>query len=256
MALTRPNDPPAPEAEPLPLTPEVRARPGAAGVPLSINGRAWFLAWGTLARPLDDLRDAIFKSLQLRNSVPIADAMQAAWSLLAANYNLAEPEVAALLTAADEKSLVGAVLDALFGFEKPEAGYSDWVRIALYSGGLDPAKIPAEYAPIILDHLVRRGVAPAVEDLIPAVKRAQENAKVKALIGAQRPRAAQAAAGSVAPGRGGEAGHAHDEGKPDPDPRDHVADGGRRAVRQGAEPVEDDEPEAPRGHDIEHDSQG
>lgn len=140
-----------------PLTPEDRARGGTlAGVPVALKGGSkWVLAHGRLDRVLDDWRDRLFDSMVMRGQVVNREVWAAGYLLLRTNYQLNPFEALELFEGADEAQAVAdAVMEALFGPERPRRTYSTWARASLYANALDPRAIPPEDLPRVLDILI------------------------------------------------------------------------------------------------------
>jgi hypothetical protein len=132
-----------------------RRKPGARGrlVRLS-DGRDWLLAEPTfrpspagLTSPnVDAELDLFHEQIILTDNIPLVDIMAAARTLLLANYDLDEAEIAELLevdAGEEAETLAGIVLESLFGPDQKVRGYVAWVRASLLANGLAPTSIPA-----------------------------------------------------------------------------------------------------------------
>ncbi len=83
--------------------------------------------------------DLFYEQIVLGEDVPLVDVLAAARTLLLANYDLDESEVAELLeveAGAEAEALAGVVLESLFGPDQRVRGYVDWVRASLLANGL------------------------------------------------------------------------------------------------------------------------
>lgn len=155
-----------------------------AAVTLS-DGNTWFLAPTGVAPILDEVRDRIYDEAAWASKVRMSDVFQAAWVALLANYDLADDELATLLTGLDdeqEAALVRATNDALFGSVRPNRTYSEWALASLHANGLDPAKIPPRTVPDVLDILVRTGRTVPEEKWIGSAIAASERGNMIAMM--------------------------------------------------------------------------
>lgn len=154
-----------------------RRDPGGPRVVLA-DGRAWTLARPGLSPVLNDVRDRMFDEMAVAKRVSIPDVIQAAWVLLLANYALTDDDLTRLLTGADEKGLVDAVIDAMFGPEVPRRTYTTWVLSAFHANGLDPAKVPGHLVPEVMKQLVETGRAIPSADYVDAAAAAEKRRKL------------------------------------------------------------------------------
>ncbi len=152
-----------------------RRKPGArGGLVWLADGRPWLLAEpafrpgpGRLTTPdVDAVIDRFHEQIVLGEDVSLADVQAAARSLLLANYELSDDELADLLEVApgaEAEELARAVLETLFGPDSRIRGYIDWVRASLLANGLAPAEIPASAINDVLTILMatNRTVPPA-----------------------------------------------------------------------------------------------
>ena len=132
-----------------------RRRPGALGSMVRLaDGQPWLLAEPAfrprpdgLTRPdVDAALDRFYEQIVLGDDVSLADVQAVARTLLLANYDLTDAEVADLLEVApgtEAEELARAVLESLFGPDNRVRGYADWVRASLLANGLAPSEIPA-----------------------------------------------------------------------------------------------------------------
>jgi hypothetical protein len=189
------GDPVEPDADS--LVPDLRAIGDiTAGVPIVIEGETWLLAHGGAAGMLDAHRDRLDDKARLRGEVDMTDVLDVARVLLMSNYELTDFEVVALLIAADREKLAAAVMAALFSGKVGHRTYSRWMNASLYAAGLDPARIPPELIPDVLEMLVatRRAVpidkftdaAIAAPKLAEARARAEAYAEKQAELAAKR----------------------------------------------------------------------
>jgi hypothetical protein len=147
------------------LTPEACAlRDDITGTPVEIDGQTWLFADGH--PKLRGVWDTLYDHNVIRGRYTREDIQFAAFYLLMENYRLTFNESVSLIRSADTAQLVRAVETALFGPRVEHNTYSMWVESALYSNGLDPAKIPPHRLHVVLEQLVRTGRAIPPEDFI------------------------------------------------------------------------------------------
>lgn len=150
----------APPPEPLnPLDRIPDGGPIPRGMPVTSGGHTWFLALPGLDASLDQLRDKIFDSIQLRRDhVNMGDVFEVAWFLIRANYQLDPVEAATIIHATAPAELAQAVVSALF--EPGKVGlrtYTEWAVSAFAANGVDPSTVPPERIPDVLEHWVGCG---------------------------------------------------------------------------------------------------
>jgi hypothetical protein len=157
-----------------PIEPQ-RRKPGARGGLVRLaDGQPWLLAEpafrprrGSLTTPdLDEAIDRLHEQIVLGEDLCLADVQAAARTLLLANYDLSDVEVADLLEVepgVEAEELARAVLEILFGPEGRARGYVDWVRASLLANGLAATEIPASALHDVLTLLMatHRTVPPA-----------------------------------------------------------------------------------------------
>jgi len=165
-------------------TPESRALEGAAGVPVVLgDGATWLLADGGLRNALDPIRDRMDDAARLSGQVDMTDVGEAAWLMLAGNYDLARDQLAALILGADHGALAKAVMEALFGPEAPRRTYTAWAASALIASGIDPAAVPGDLRPHVLAQLVGTGRAIPLESYIESAAAAGRLAAIRSRAG-------------------------------------------------------------------------
>lgn len=167
-------EPPAPR----PLTPQTRAFGEIEGVPMSIAGVEWLLAFGGARDEMSAIRERLDESAWLNDQYPREDLAVAAEILLRANYYLDVIEAIELVGQTEVKELSEAVEHALFAFVPRDRTYDDWVVSSLLCNGLDPASITTRDLPHVLHQLVMTGRAIPAGDFITA---AVEGRKLKGL---------------------------------------------------------------------------
>lgn len=161
-----------------PLTPEERQRTPFEGLPVTMLGAPWKLPEAYLMAALDRPRDRLYDNSTWDGKVDYADVMESAFVLLSAAYSLTAEETVALLRSADEDELTNAVLVVLFGLAEPHRTYTDWMRTALVSNGIDPATIPAALVPGVLRHLVVTGRAEPADTYVTVLVAAGRRARL------------------------------------------------------------------------------
>lgn len=147
-----------------PLIPGDRARDRRPrGVPIDLaDGRTWVIAHGGTRPGLAPVRDSLYADVTLGGKVPMLDLWWAALALLAANYDVTPSEGESLLIGVEPAALADAVMAALFGEPDRERTYSAWVETSLRGNAIDPAMIPPEQLPWVLELLVvtKRAIPP------------------------------------------------------------------------------------------------
>ena len=130
------------------------SRAPAAASSGSPTAQPWLLAEpafrpgpaGLTTPDVDAAIDRFYEQIVLGDDVSLADVQAVARTLLLANYDLSDDEVADLLEVepgAEAEALARAVLESLFGPDHRVRGYVDWVRASLLANGLAPSEIPA-----------------------------------------------------------------------------------------------------------------
>jgi hypothetical protein len=170
-----------------------RRKPGARGrlVRLS-DGHDWLLAeptfrptpTGLTSPDVDAELDLFYEQIILADNIPLVDVMAAARTLLLANYELSENEVAELLEveASDEaETLAGIVLESLFGPDQKVRGYVDWVRASLLANGLAIASIPASAINDVLSILMATNRTVPPSQFVDACRAARDRDSLERL---------------------------------------------------------------------------
>lgn len=138
--------------------PEERELEGCHGVAVVLSdGRPWLLHPGGLLNALDDLRDKIDDSSRMSGKVDMAHVREAAYRLLAANYELSVEEAVALIRGADPDALVGSVGEAIFGPSEQRRTFTTWAGASLIANGIDPDSVPTPLLAQVLDILTATG---------------------------------------------------------------------------------------------------
>jgi hypothetical protein len=171
-----------------------RRKPGARGRLVRLaDGRDWLLAEPTfrpdsvgLTSPNVDAEiDLFYEQIILGQDIPLVDVMAAARTLLLANYDLAETEVAGLLeveAGAEAEALAGVVLESLFGPDQKVRGYVDWVRASLLANGLAPAAIPASAINDVLSILMATNRTVPPSRFVDACRAARDRDSLEQLV--------------------------------------------------------------------------
>lgn len=178
---------------PEPTEPE-RRKPGASGAPVRLaDGQTWLLA-SPLYRPrpesltcppVDLPLDRIFEGAVLNEGLSLCDLWEAARGLLKANYELADEEIAHLLSVSpgpESRALAAEVLDALFGIDRAEKTYSAWVRASLLANGLGREDVPAPDLLNVLAILVATDRTIPLSQFADACRLVDERARLETLI--------------------------------------------------------------------------
>lgn len=153
--------------------PEARAKAGEPrGTPVTVAGETWVLA-DRIPR-LGAVWDRLFDQNVLARRYDEADLRSAAVRLLWAHYDLSPDEAVALAFAAGPADLVAAAEAALLGPDRSYRGYSEWVASALWSNGLDPARVPPGHLHAVLDQLVATGRAVPAHEFVSSAAAARE----------------------------------------------------------------------------------
>jgi hypothetical protein len=171
-----------------------RRKPGARGRLVRLaDGHDWLLAEPTfrptpagLTRPIVDAElELFYEQIILGQDIPLADVMAVARSLLLANYDLADAEVAELLEVepgAEAEALAGVVLESLFGPDQKVRGYVDWVRASLLANGLAAASIPASAIHDVLSILMATNRTVPPSQFIDACRAARDRDSLERLV--------------------------------------------------------------------------
>ena len=142
----------------------------------------------TLTTPDVDLAlDALFDDLIVRRSASLRDVWSAARTLLLANYDLDDTQVAELLRVQEggeeyARDLAGKVVEALLGSDAHANSYTAWVRASLLANGLGEAEIPARDLPNVLAVLVATQRTIPLAEFADACRCAQESSRLETLL--------------------------------------------------------------------------
>jgi hypothetical protein len=171
-----------------------RRKPGANGTPVALaDGQFWMLANPTyqagfegLTQPLvDSALDQIFECSILNQEMPVSVFFQVARQLLKLNYDLSEDEVSQLLSVSsgvESRAFADQVLTAVFGTDRSEKTYTNWVRASLIANGLEHAKIPAHDLVNVLAILVATHRTIPLSAFADACRLADTKARLETLI--------------------------------------------------------------------------
>ena len=172
-----------------------RRKPGAEGRWSSLaDGQHWLLANPTyqacrdvLTEPkVDQPLDRLFESRRAsRSRRRSATSGKSARSLLKANYDLSDHELAELLSVApgaESQRLAAAVFEALFGPDQAGRTYGDWVRASLQANGLGSTEIPTRDLSNVLAILVATNRTVPLTRFAEACREVDERANLEALI--------------------------------------------------------------------------
>ena len=157
------------------------------------DGMAWLLATPryraagrTLTMPrVDRPLDQLFERTVFDEATPIETIWEAARALLLANYDLADDELADLLSVApgdESRELALAGLDALYGPADGSKTYCDWVRASLLANGLGEVEIPTRDLPNVLAILVSTHRTIPVARFVEACRVAEEREDLESLV--------------------------------------------------------------------------
>jgi hypothetical protein len=179
----------APEALAAGCSPESRRRvTNPQGVPAVLaDGRTWVLAHGGLKPALLALADEIYDDVTISQTFRVGAVIQAAWVLLLANYDLRDEELRTLLAGAETSTLSAAVLESLFGPERPRRTYTSWALSALYANGIEPSSVPPHLFPEVLHQLVRTGRAVPQGDYIDSASAMAQRAALLSMLPPPKP---------------------------------------------------------------------
>ncbi len=171
-----------------------RRKPGARGrlVQLS-DGRPWLLAepafrptsTGLTTPNVDPAIERFHEQIVLGDDVSLADVLDVARSLLVANYDLTDVEVAELLEVepgTEAEALAKVVLESLFGPDQRVRGYVDWVRASLLANGLGLAEIPASSLNDVLTILIATNRTVPPSQFVDACRAARDRESLERLI--------------------------------------------------------------------------
>jgi hypothetical protein len=171
-----------------------RRKPGALGSLARLaDGQPWLLAEpafrprpGGLTRPdVDAALDRFYEQIVLGDDVSLADVQAVARTLLLANYDLSEVEVADLLeveAGTEAEELARAVLESLFGPDNRVRGYGDWVRASLLANGLAPSEIPASAISDVLTILMATNRTVPPSQFVDACRAALDRDSLERLV--------------------------------------------------------------------------
>lgn len=186
--------------DPKPLTPDARALDDGTpitGIPIRLaDGNEWLLARVGSVPEAAWLRNEMFRSMALSESIRSVLLVIAADFALRLNYDLAEDEVAKLLDHSEgwsfrDESECGKGVDAVVGaylpnFEDCEFDYDDWLRSTLIINGIAPGSIPSDDLPAVLAQLVALGRAVPLDRLVIAAAKGASLSEGRALARSQR----------------------------------------------------------------------
>jgi hypothetical protein len=171
-----------------------RRKPGARGrlVRLS-DGRDWLLsepvfrptAAGLTSPGVDEEIDRFYEQIILGRDIPLVDVLAVARTLLLANYDLEEAEVAELLeveAGVEAETLAGVVLESLFGPDRKVRGYIDWVRASLLANGLASSRIPASAINDVLSILMATNRTVPPSQFVDACRAARDRDSLERLV--------------------------------------------------------------------------
>ena len=176
------------------LVEDQRRKPGALGTPVTLaDGQQWMMAnptycprpEGLTQPPVDRPLDAIFECSVLNTNLPFSGFCDVARRLLAANYELTEDELSQLLSVppgAESRALAEDVLNALFGADRGEKTYTNWVRASLLANGLSDSGIPAQDLVHVLTILVATNRTIPLSAFADACRLADTRARLETLI--------------------------------------------------------------------------
>jgi hypothetical protein len=171
-----------------------RRKTGARGRLVRLaDGRDWLLAeptfrpdpTGLTSPDVDAEIDLFYEQIILGEDIPLVDVMVAARTLLLANYDLAEVEVAGLLEVdpgAEAEALASVVLESLFGPDQKVRGYVDWVRASLLANGLALAAIPASAINDVLSILMATNRTVPPSRFVDACRAARDRDSLEQLV--------------------------------------------------------------------------
>lgn len=171
-----------------------RRKPGARGRLARLSdGHPWLLAEveyrpasARLTSPVVDSElDRFYEQVILGEDVPLVDILAVARTLLLANYELEECEVADLLSVAagdEAEALAGVVLESVFGPDRKVRGYVDWARASLLANGLALSSIPASSINDVLAILVATKRTVPSSQFVDACRAARDRDSLEHLV--------------------------------------------------------------------------
>jgi hypothetical protein len=171
-----------------------RRKPDARGRLVRLaDGEFWLLAEPVfrpdsagLTSPDVDLEiDRFHEQIILGDDVSLADILAVARTLLLANYELSNEEVADLLEVEDgpeAETLAKLVLESLFGPDQRVRSYSDWVRASLLANGLALSEIPASAINDVLTILMATNRTVTPSQFVDACRAAQDRDSLERLV--------------------------------------------------------------------------
>jgi hypothetical protein len=171
-----------------------RRKPGARGRLVTLaDGESWLLAeplfrptsTGLTTPDVDEEIDRFHDQIILGDDVSLADVLAVARTLLLANYELSNDEVADLLEVEDgleAETLTTVVLELLFGPDQRVRSYSDWVRASLLANGLALSEIPASAINDVLTILMTTNRTVAPSQFVDTCRVAQDRDSLENLV--------------------------------------------------------------------------
>lgn len=129
--------------------PESRARGPIDGPSFTAGAFQWQLPWVILATAFDRYRDEIYDRMLLKR-LTMDKIVEPAWFLISMGYEVSNPEISAIIEAADQMSLTNAVCLSLLGPPESERTYSVWLRGGFIANGINMASLrPGEIGSIV-----------------------------------------------------------------------------------------------------------
>jgi hypothetical protein len=183
------DSPPMPD-----LIEHQRRRPGARGRLVRLaDGQPWLLAEPSFRPTLSGLTDPdvdremnqFHEQIVLGDDLALIDIFAVARSLLLANYQLGDDEVAGLLEVEpgeEAEDLARAVLESLFGPDQRVGSYVDWVRASLLANGLASTAIPASALHDVLTILMATNRTISPSQFIDVCREARDRDSLERLI--------------------------------------------------------------------------
>jgi hypothetical protein len=129
--------------------------------------------------------DRFYELILLGEDLPLVDVVSVARTLLLANYDLEEHEVAELLEVEpgpEAEALAGVVLESLFGPDQKVRGYVDWVRASLLANGLAFTSIPSSALGDVLAILIATNRTVSPSQFVDACRAARERETLERLV--------------------------------------------------------------------------
>jgi hypothetical protein len=171
-----------------------RRRPDARGRLVRLaDGEPWLLAeplfrptsTGLTTPDVDEEIDRFHDQIILGENVSLADVLAVARTLLLANYELSNEEVADLIEVEDgpeAETLAKVVLESLFGPDQRVRTYSHWVRASLLANGLALSEIPASAINDVLTILMATNRTVTPTRFVDACRAAQDRDSLESLV--------------------------------------------------------------------------